>query len=80
MILSYCRNKLYLCKLLQIFIQCQDSIMTSIMVMNESTCNIKSNFRIDSQINASLVKSIICKNIEKCQKNMNEIQIYEALS
>ena len=54
--------------------------MTSIMVMNESTCNTKSNFRIDSQINASLVKSIICKNIEKCQKNMNEIQIYEALS
>ena len=45
------------------------------------TRNIKINSHIDFQINASLVKSIICKkDIEKCQKNLNEIQIYEAFS
>ena len=63
-----------------IYLNAIDAKYTFILLSHDFSINIKINSHIDFQINASLVKSIICKNIEKCQKNMNEIQIYEAFS
>ena len=64
-----------------IYLNAIDAKYTFILLSHDfSIRNIKINSHIDFQINASLVKSIICKNIEKYQKNMNKIQIYEAFS